>query len=169
MRRVRLVSLLLAAACGSDTTSEPRVTIKTFDTVNQAQLTSALTLFGGGGQWTVNLDVVVHNTTSEPRTFDVHPQCPSVIYAFNNAQGTGTPAWSTFSQTPNCAATTVLDTIAPGDSLVLHAPPTSTNEILANNGSPNPPGQYFFFFAVRTALATGGEVRQLAGFSLLSP
>lgn len=176
MRMSRICVLLLtilAAACGDSATrvteSIPLVTTLPFDSLAQAQLTSKLTLFGGGGQWTINLEVVVHNTTSVPRTFAISPGCPALLFAFANAQGTGTPAWSTLSQKPGCTQPSVLDTIGTGDSLVLNAPATSTNEILANNGSSNPPGQYFFFYGVRTPLATGGEARALVGFSLLSP
>lgn len=168
MRPICFAFLVIAAACG-DSMSAPPSTLPPFDSLAQAHLTSRLTFFGGGGQWTINLSVFVHNTTSEPRTFPVSPACPAIVYVFPNPQGTGTPAWSTLTQKPGCAQTSVLDTIAAGDSLSLDAPATSTNEILANNGSPNPPGTYYFFYGVRTPLAPGGEVRTLAGFSFLSP
>jgi hypothetical protein len=170
MRRVWFSLLLVAGACGdSGSPSAPQVALRPFDSVDQAQLTSRLTLFGGGGQWTIDLAVTVHNTTTEPRTFAVSPGCPAILYVFTDVQASGAPVWSTLTQKPGCTQTTMIDTIAPGDSLVLRAPTTSTNEILANNGAPNPPGNYFFFSGVRTSLAAGGEVRKLAGFSQLSP
>jgi hypothetical protein len=166
-----VASAALFGACG-DSTSEPKVVIRPFDNIAQANITTNLRLFGGGGQWTIDLTAVVHNTTSEPRLYKVHSTCPVALLVYNNSAGTGTPAWdSRFAMFGCKSGEMVADTIAPGDSIVLHGPHTNTNEILAHYGTPpaNPPGQYFFFFSVPTDLTAAGELLDFAGFSQLSP
>lgn len=156
----------VALACNTEIDPVPIEAIKPFDSLDQARVEYELKLFGGDGQWDIRLTGVVHNTTGVARIFNTRNVCPLVLQAFTNPAGTGTPAWDQRAASLGCKSMPVVDTIAPGDSLVIVGTHTTTNEILAHYGQPpaNPPGQYFFYSVLPTELAASGEDRRLVGF-----
>jgi hypothetical protein len=161
-------ALAVSTGCGDKNAVEP-TPIARFDSLSQANPTFALQLVGGSGQWTVKYSVSIYNTTTVPRILELTTGgCPLQLDVYNNPQGTGTPAWRELVAAFGCKIPlTEVDTILPGDSVVIVGRGTSTTEILAHYDVPpaNPPGTYYFFTSLFTPLAPGGVTRQLVGLA----